>query len=208
MLRILIDTCVWRHWFSYKTSPNRLSQTLRGHSESFEEIYRIVSSSDRAEFLFNALVKYELGSKYQSEFSSYVLPVAKKIVIPLSRCDGLYHADGSILFGGRMGGSLKEFLTADGYSQDAMVSAAAAALSEGKRLFETKPRKRELDVEHMESALEATADLFITNDESTVIRKLESMSSRYALNHPINMILSITRTPTSALDYIQERLNA
>jgi hypothetical protein len=89
-----------------------------------------------------------------------------------------------------------------------MVSAAAAALSEGKRLFETKPRKRELDVEHMESALEATADLFITNDESTVIRKLESMSSRYALNHPINMILSITRTPTSALDYIQERLNA
>jgi len=207
MLRILIDTCVWRHWFSFKASPSCLSPALRAHSESFDMIYRLVSSSDRAEFLFNALVKHELGDKYNSEFYNYIHPIAKKIVIPLTRFDGLYCLDGSILCGGRMGGSLNEFLTADGYPQDVMVKEAAAALSDGEKLYETKPRKRELDVEHMESALETEADLFITNDESTIIRRLEAMSSRYDIDHPIHMILSITKTPTSALPYVQEYLN-
>jgi hypothetical protein len=208
MLRMLIDTCVWRHWFSFKVSPTRLSPTLRTHSENFDMIYRLVSSSDRAEFLFNALVTHELGEKYQLEFSEHILPVAKKIVIPLTRFDGLYSADGSVLCGGRMGGSLKAFLTSDGYPQDIKITEAAAALADGERLYETKPRKRELDIEHMESALEASADLFITSDESTIIRRLESMSGRYDLGHPINKILSITKTPTSALPYIQEHVNA
>lgn len=207
MLRILIDTCVWWHWFTFKTAPDRLNAINQAHSKSFDTLYKLVSSSNSAELLFNALVKYELGDRYQSEFQEYVLPVARKIVIPLSRCDGIYCLDGSILHGGKMGGSLNSFLVADGYQQDAMVAKAAAELKADEKLYETRPRKRELDVEHMESALEARADLFVTNDETTIIRRLESMSHRFDSNHPINQVRSITKTPTDALLYMQERLS-
>ena len=105
-----------------------------------------------------------------------------------------------------MGGCLRDFLNDDGYDQEYMVSMAVDKLKVGEKLYETSARKRELDVEHMESALEAGADLFITNDEHTIIRRLESMSNRYDSNHPINVILSITRTPTSALPCVKERL--
>lgn len=207
MLKILVDTCVWRHWFTFKKSPDKLSLALRAHTESFETLYQIVTLSKDLELLFNALVEHELGTKFHSEFVDYVLPVAKKIVIPLSRCDGLYFHDGSILLGGTMGGSLKSFLAANGYQQEIKVSEAAKNLKESEKLYDTKPRKREMDVEHMESALEANADLFITSDERTIINPLKQMSSGYASNHPINKIYAITKTPTSALSYIKEYLN-
>ncbi|NTU50086.1 MAG: hypothetical protein HGA87_04235 [Desulfobulbaceae bacterium] len=204
MLRILVDTCVWQHWFTLKINPTRLSATLRVHSESFNAIYQLIATSSSAEFLFNALVVHELGAKHEDDFAKYVAPVSKKIPIPLSRTDGLYKCDGSILSGGRTGGSLNAFLNADGYSQEEMIQNSAGSLSGEQKLYETKPRKRELDVEHMESALEANADIFLTNDERTIIERLQRLGRRYPDNHPINMILAITSTPTSALPKIQE----
>ncbi|MGB3517317.1 MAG: hypothetical protein WBA43_12740 [Elainellaceae cyanobacterium] len=179
---------------------------LREHSQSFDVIYQLVATSPSAEFLFNSLVVHELGDRYQADFARYVLPVSKKVPIPLSRTDGLHRYDGSILCGGRMGGSLTVFLNADGYRQDLMVRNAAAELRDGQRLYETKPRKRELDVEHMESALEANADIFLTNDESTIIKRLQRLGQHHPENHPINMMLLIAKTPTSALRYIKERV--
>ncbi len=204
MLRILVDTCVWQHWFTLKVAPDRLSAALREHSQSFDAIYQLVATSPSAEFLFNSLVVHELGDRYQADFARYVLPVSKKIPIPLSRTDGLHRYDGSILYGGRMGGSLTAFLNADGYQQDLMVRKAAVELHDGQRLYKTKPRKRELDVEHMESALEANADIFLTNDKSTIIERLQRLGQHHPENHPINMMLLITKTPTSALRYIKE----
>lgn len=206
MMRILVDTCVWQHWFTLKTAPDRLTAALQEHSQSFDAIYQLVAASPSAEFLFNSLVEHELSDKYQLDFVRYVHPVSKKVPIPLSRLDGLHRYDGSILSGGRMGGSLIAFLNADGYQQDLMIKNAAAELSDGQSLYKTKPRKRELDVEHMESALEANADLFLTNDESTIIERLQRLGQRHPENHPINMMLLITKTPTSALHYIKERV--
>jgi len=209
MLRIFVDTCVWRHWFTFNMDSARLSDPLREHSESFTSIYRLVtSSSGKAEFLFNALVQYELGEKYQNEFNNHVLPFAKKVPIPLSRCDGLYLYDGSILHGGKMGGSLNELLTADGYPQEENIMRSAAELGENEKLFEKSPRKREFDVEHMESALEAEADLFLTNDEKTILKRLRNLSECYKPSHAINAIHSIARTPTEALLCVQKQLNS
>jgi len=185
----------------------KLSPKHRAYSESFELIYQKSFSSDFIELLYNALVKHELGLKYCSEFSEYVLPMAKKIVIPLSRCDGLYSLDGSILHGGIMGGSLKDFLTMDGYLHEEKINEQAKMLQPKAKLYETKPRKHEMDVEHMESALEANADLFITNDEK-IIKRLEKMSVNYDSKHPINTIYSKTKNPTSALQYIVECLDS
>lgn len=206
MLRILVDTCVWRHWFTLKVAPDRLSAALREHSQSFDAIYQLVATSPSAEFLFNSLVVHELGDRYQADFARYVLPVSKKVPIPLSRTDGLHRCDGSILCGGRMDVFLTAFLNADGYQQDRMVENAAAELRNGQRLYKTKPRKREFDVEHMGSALEANADIFLTNDESTIIKRLQRLGQHHPEDHPINMMLLITKTPTSALCYIKERV--
>ena len=206
MLKMLVDTCTWQHWFSSKKNLNRLTSDLVTQCESFDEIYNIVSLSSNAKFLYNALVRHELGTKYQTEFEQYILPVAAKIPIPLSRFDGLYLFDGSILMGGRMGGSLREFLTFDGYPQDQKIIDAASKLRNGESLYETKPRKRELDVEHMESALEVEADIFITNDESTIIKRLEIMSEHFDKEHAINKILSITKTPQNALPLLKKLL--
>lgn len=206
MVRIFVDTCVWRHWFTFREDPDKLSKAIRDHSQNFDFIYRAALSSGNVELLFSSLVEHELGG-YKKEFSGYIIPVARRVAVPFSRFDGLYSADGSVLHGGRMGGKLRCFLEADGYPQDAKVSEAAAGLNDGARLYETKPRRRELDVEHMESALEVMADMFITNDEKTIIEPLARIGGRYSLDHPINLIRSITRTPTSALPSLQNYLN-
>lgn len=208
-MQILVDTCVWRHWFTLKSAPERLDAKIWTLSESFNEIYCLATSHPKhVTLLFNALVQYELGNKFSCDFEKYITPVAKKIPIPLSRCDGLHKADGSILHGGRMGGSLEEFLTADGYQQSANIFKEAHQLAKDQNLYQTKPRIREFDVEHMESALEAHANLFLTNDESTIIKRLERMAPLFDHDHPINLIASITKTTTTALLIIKTTITS
>jgi len=207
MLKILVDTCVWRHWFTFNSKPEKLDSEQYQFSHSFDAIYRMSLFSDGLELLYNALIVHELGLKYKSECSKYILPIARKIVIPLSRMDGLYKHDGSILFGGKMGGSLKNYLTFYGYQHESMIKKEVRKLKPGEKLYETEPRKKELDVEHMESALEENADLFITNDKK-ILKRLEEMSLHFDSDHPVNKIFSITRTPADALPYIKKCLNA
>ncbi len=208
MLSIFVDTCVWHHWFTFDagTVPH---ERIRQHCESFGKIYELVRSSpERARFLYNQRIEDELGERFKNEFTEKVLPVSTKIPIPLTRFDGAYCFDGSFLGGGRMGGSLRGLLTLHGYPHDAAVSRAAEALKEGEELYETAPRKREFDIEHMESALEARADLFLTNDERTILEWLQTATTRCEKNHPICLMHSIARTPTAALFYVQGELGA
>jgi hypothetical protein len=215
MLNILIDTNVWRNWFTLKVAPDRLQNhpNLLVDSRSFDEIYSLATSSLDVTFLFNYLVPRELGDNRKSEVSEYVLPVAKKIPIPLTRADGGYCDDGSVLHGGRMGGCLKVYLEFEGYQQEAEIMRAATALGD-KPLYEENPRKREFDVEHMESALEAEADLFVTSDYKIIdtLDRLKRHLERFKDGHdaldPVNRIWEITKTPTDALPLIKAHLDS
>ena len=200
MFRIFVDTCVWRHWFTYRSGggsdmPTRLSQ----HCDHFQIIYdRVVAVPTHARFLYNQLVKDELGNSFEDDFVAKVLPVSEKIPIPLTRFDGAYRYGDSILHGGELGGTLRALLSMYGYPHEEALKQAADALTEGKFLYETTARKKEFDIEHMESALEARAHLFLTDDESTILKRLRDASPKYHEAHPINAICRIAMTPTEA----------
>lgn len=206
MLSIFVDTCVWRHWFSF-LAGSKLPKRIHEHCENFDEIYQLVlNNHSRVQFLHNQLVEIELGESFANDFAKNVVPVSQMIPIPLTRCDGRYRFDGSTLRGGRMGGSLRSLLTLDGYQQDERVREAAETLTEGSELYDTQPRKREFDIEHMESTLEAKADLFLTNDEKTILQYLHRAAIKLDKNHPICLMHKIAKSPTTALPDIKEKL--
>lgn len=207
MFRILVDTCVWRHWFTLMSAPEKLTPELYAQAKSFDHIYRMVADSSEAEFLFNSLVAHELGPRYRAEVDAYIVSVARKVQVPLSRYDGLHLTDGSLCYGGRFGGALRALLNTDGYQQDAMVAKAASELEAGNKLYNCAPRKREIDVEHMECALESGANLFVTDDERTIISRLERLGKTLDPEHIINVVRSITRTPEAALPIVSNLLN-
>lgn len=129
MLNIFVDTCVWRHWLTFSAGRLAPHGQIKLHCESFEKIYRLVCTfPERGRFLHNKRIENELGERFRKEFAEKVLPVSTNIPIPLSRCDGAYRHDGSILAGGRMGGTLRALLTLHGYPQEAAVKCAAEAL--------------------------------------------------------------------------------
>lgn len=208
MFSAFIDTCVWQHWFTFRSKPENLhgKEEIRKHSESFDQIYQLVKSSpEQAQFLFNCKIMNELNETGRAEFERLVMPFSKKVPIPLSRFDGAYLADGSILSGGRMGGTLKELLDADGQDHEQKLKDAAVSLSAHESLFKKNPRKKEFDIEHMESALEACADVFLTNDEKTILNPLRRIAAQKAPDHPIHLMCSIAKTPTDALDDFRQR---
>lgn len=209
MHKIFVDTCVWRHWFTFIAAKPLPQERIRQHCESFHKIYDLVRSApDQACFLYNKRIEDELGESLKSEFNKHALPLSQKIPIPLTRCDGTYCFDGSIIFGGEMGGKLRDLLSIQGYPHELKLEQAANDLKEGDFLYNTTPRKREFDIEHLESALEARADLFITNDEKTILAWLQSASPKYDESHPINLINKISKTPTSALLCVQHQLSS
>lgn len=185
-----------------------MTSRLTEHCVSFSEIYQLVRAyPQHARFLYNKRIQDELGDRFLNEFSESVAPFSAKVPVPLTRLDGAYCFDGSITFGGRMGGSLRDLLTLDGYPQEESVKKAANSLVEGQKLYEKWPRKREFDIEHMESALEASASLFVTNDERTILELLRRAATRYTAEHPVGLIASIARSPTAALPEVRSQLN-
>jgi len=62
----------------------------------------------------------------------------------------------------------------------------------------TKPRKKEFDVEHLESALEGDADLFITTDQP-LISRLNRALILLMDNSAVTRINEICVTPAQAL---------
>lgn len=198
--RLLIDSCTWRHWNSHR-SGKVIPQHLRVFSEAFDQVYELAVSGSIT-LLYNDRVRQELDG-VPGLFNETIVPLSVKVPIPLSRADGAYLFDGSMLSGGVMGGSLDDFLELDGRRNQEALSAAAAGLGPGDFLYDTGPRKKEFDAEHMESALEAGADLFVTNDTNTIIKPLNRHAHRFGAQHAIRQIHAIAVTPTDALHRLQ-----
>jgi hypothetical protein len=205
MLKIFVDTSVWRHWFTFvagKSSTPKLEQ----HSANFQKIYDLVCNAPtKGHFLHSKCVENELGKKFEKQFTGKVLPFSEEILIPLTRLDGTYSLDGSILLGGKIGGMLRNLSSVDGYDIEANLKLVIEKIKTDKSSYK-KVRKKEFDIEHMEAALEAEADLFITDDEIS-IALLKRASSRFNSNHPINLIYKIAKTPTLALPHLEDLLN-
>jgi hypothetical protein len=132
-------------------------------------------------------------------FAEMIVPLADKVPIPLSRLDGAYPSDGSTLFGGVMGGSLDDFLELDGRCNREHLHAAAAGLEPCHFLYDTAPRKKEFELEHIESALEAGADLFVTTDDKSILEPLDRQQQEFDRGHSIRLLHTIAVTPRNAL---------
>ena len=202
-MKLFVDTSVWRHWLTFKNKKLFENDVLKNHAKEFDRIYDIVSSQPfKHVFLYNARVEGELPDLYLNNLpisfskikvNSYFTETA----IPLSRADGTYKADGSLLCGGRFGGTLKGILSIDGYDhQKALQTAVPNYKLENPA--HTGPRKKEFDVEHIESALEADADLFITADQS-LIDRLKRALALLSENSAVKRANEICVTPSQAL---------
>jgi len=204
MIKIFVDTCVWRHWF---TIDKIQEETIVNNAKSFQLIYDLVlKSNGRAGFIHNVKVEDELGEGFASEFRNKIIPYSTQVPVPLTLCDGAYNFGGSILAGGKMGGSLREMLRRSGYKHEEELQKAAKSLENGEFLYHKRQRKREFDIEHMESALEAEAHFFVTDDEKSILRPLREMVTNYDKEHPISMICSIAFTPYEAYEKLLEML--
>lgn len=199
---IFVDTCVWRHWFCYLHKPSELSPEFKAESEAFQQIYDLRLNNDSIQFVFNQKIQDELGSNFVLDFEERVLPFAKKVPIPFTRLDGTYKLDGSFLVGGNFGGKLRDLLTLQGYNHPDKLKEAANSLALGDYLYKTKPRKKEFDIEHMESALECNAELFITSDKKTILNPLQQAAKSYPNQYLITHMHSIAKLPSQALHII------
>ena len=200
MIKILVDTSVWRHWFALKDKKTFPSPDIEEDAKAFSKIYDMVSSlPQKFLFIYNARVEDELYKyKYQICFqkiksSNYI----KKVSIPLSRVDGSYKCNGSMLAGGDFGGSLRDILSMYGYDHDAAFRNAKLNINR-KNSAHTNPRKKEFDIEHLESALEAKSDLFLTSDYK-LIRRLNEAARYYPENKEIIFAKKICLRPVDAL---------
>jgi len=172
-------------------------------SEAVQKIYDLVLNSDSMQFVFNKRIIDELGSNFAEDFQERVFPFAKKIPIPLTRHDGAYKMDGSLLYGGNFGGALRYLLPPD---HPTNLENAARYLAPSDYLYYTKPRKKEFDIEHMESAFECGAELFITTDKKALnllgqkaLNLLGQAVKSYPAEHPIVYMHSIAKLPSIAL---------
>lgn len=206
-MRLFVDTCVWRHWLTLKNSRPFENCVLEKHATDFDQIYEIVSSGPlKHVFLYDARIEGELPDCYLNGLPMSFSKIKEngyfeKTPIPLSRADGTYKFDGSLLFGGRFGGALRGMLSMDGHDHERALQAAVP-----NRKLEnpahTKPRKKEFDVEHLESALEADADLFITTDQPLIDRLSRALGS-LTDNSAVTRANEICVTPGQALSRLK-----
>lgn len=174
-MRFFVDTCVWRHWLTLKNGIEFENYTLKKHATDFQQVYDIVSSGPLKHiFLYDARVEGELPDLYLNSLKLSFSKVKdsgclEKIPIPLSRADGTYKCDGSLLCGGRFGCALRDMLSIDGHDHETALQVTAPN-SRLENPAHTKPRKREFDIEHLEAAIEANADFFITTDQPLIDR--------------------------------------
>jgi len=206
-MRLFVDTCVWRHWLTLKNNRPFENDVLENFAKEFDRIYERVSDDPlKHVFLYNARIEGELPDHYLSElpmsFSKIkVNSCFRKTAIPLSRADGTYKADGSLLAGGRFGGALRDILSIGGYDHERALQAAVPN-SRRENPAHTEPRKKEFDVEHLESALEGDADLFITTDQP-LIDRLSRALGMLTDNSAVKRANEICVTPSQALCRLQ-----
>lgn len=206
-MKIFVDTCVWRYWLTLKNNVNFENHDFEIHAKVFDQIYNIVSSDPQKNvFLYNARIEGELPDEYRSKLPVSFSRISEnrymnQVPIPLSRADGTYKADGSVLLGGSFGGTLREILSMNGYDHETALQNTKPNYRLANPVH-TKPRKKEFDVEHVESALEANADLFITTDQP-FINRLRRAHQLYPENSIIEMANNICVTPSHALNRVE-----
>ncbi len=101
-----------------------------------------------------------------------------------------------------MGGKLRPLLALDGNDQDAQVAQAAATLTQDQHLYELPARRKEFDIEHLEVALEADADLFVTVDRSTIISRYRAVRELFSGDPVTTRSIDFSVTPGEALEQI------
>ncbi|OYT78220.1 hypothetical protein [Pseudomonas sp. PGPPP2] len=198
MTGILVDTSTWWHWFSLLAGRSFGNSKQEAEATAFGHLYdRLTQCQHSHPFLYNARVLLELPEDLRIEFDRLVKPYARLIPIPLSRTDGAYQFDGSILMGGRMGGSLSCLLNMDGYAHEEKLLEAANS-GKHRNLYDAKERRREFDIEHLESALEAGASHFVTTD-SIRIQTIVKAASLWPESKPVADAARICCLPSTAL---------
>jgi hypothetical protein len=205
---LFIDSCAWWHWHRYRyryryRAGHTIDADLAAECEAFENIYQMAASG-LITLLRNARVRHEVG-QIAGLFEDLIEPLAVQVPIPLTRFDGLDVFDGSTLMGGRTGGSLSPVLELSGRRNEQALRAAADALRPDEFLFDTKLRRKEFDVEHMESALEACADLFVTTDKKSILGPLDRHHQEFNEADAIRLIHAIAVTPRDALTRLSDR---
>jgi len=202
MLKIFVDTCVWRHWLSLRSNSSRLQEPELTDAGAFAEIIAAVNDQRlAANLIYDQGVIIELGPVRVEEISALLSRQVERVPIPQSRCDGRYRYDGSLLAGGEFGGSLDAMLNADGRRHEELLHAAFVKSGEaGTPLFEQKARIAEFDVEHLEAALEAGADIFMTTDRATILDKLPKLANLPTASHAVKRAAQILRSPSQFVE--------
>jgi hypothetical protein len=94
-------------------------------------------------------------------------------------------------------------LSLDGYDHERRLRAAADELS-GGNLYERLERSREFDIEHLESALEADASMFVTTD-TKLLERVERGAAAFPEESAVAWTARIVARPSEALCRITER---
>lgn len=198
MLKIFVDTCVWRHWLSW--IDGRITDTSLHFADAtaFDDVLTSIKSGQlQAQLLYDERVVLELGERRFTEVKRRTEGHSSRVPIPGTRADGSYKADGSVLGGGDHGGRLHVMLTADGVAHERLLhEAAVRAQSAGSFLYEEKIRTKEFDVEHLEASLEAHADYFVTTDVNTIILRLQRLSEKFPDDQALQAVTRTLRRPT------------
>ncbi|HAU81027.1 MAG TPA: hypothetical protein DCW96_10245 [Stenotrophomonas sp.] len=198
MLKIFVDTCVWRHWLSWVAG--RISDLSPHYADAtaFDDVLTAIKRGHvQAQLLYDERVMLELGEALATEARRRTEGHSTRIPIPGTRADGSFKADGSFLYGGVYSGSLDVLLTADGMDHERLVhEAAVRAQTAGTFLYDEKIRRKEFDVEHLEASLEAQADYFVTSDVRTIILRLQRLSERLPNDQALQAVTRTLRRPT------------
>lgn len=210
MIKIVVDTSVWRHWLTLKTKKSISDSELKKDAIAFEEIYKLVSSlPSELKLMYCNRVETELPKEYRTEHICSFEKIKQfdfieKIPIPLSRHDGTDKYDRSLLYGGKAGGTLRKILNMDGYNHETELKNANPTLKRRNPLH-TNPRVKEFDIEHLESALEAEADFFLTNDYK-LLERLKRAQEKYSSDENVCLAERMSLRPTEAIRELLSRL--
>lgn len=198
MLTIFVDTCVWRYWLSWL--GGRISDTSPHYADAtaFDDVVTAIKTGQvQAQLLYDERVMLELGEALAAEVRYRAGAYSTRVPIPLTRLDGSFKFDGSILFGGIHGGSLEVLLTSNGVDHERLIhEAAVRAQAAGTFLYDEKIRRKEFDVEHLEASLEAHSDYFVTADVKTIILPLQRLSELLPNEHALQAVTRSLRQPT------------
>lgn len=201
-VRLYVDTVVWWKWLAHRTG-----QQSKAFTDS--ELADVVATQTlfeagradpkRVQLLYSALNVLELRRTLRTPFREVVVPHAQQVPIPLTRTDGLYFSDGSVLCGGTFGGSLRSLLDLSGGDHEQLLHKVALGLGPGELLYEQGVRRKEFDIEHLEASLEAQATLFVTSDRSTIVRPFRGARRRFSDGSPEACAIDMIVTPPEAV---------